>query len=159
MIKVSLFTVGKVKEKYFADGIEEYKKRLSAFCDFKIYEFEEENYKKTDSATEEIIRAREGEKILKSLSSFKGKVFALAIEGKKYDSKGFSDLIAKSVDAGENLAFIIGGSYGLSAALKTRADGLVSFSDLTFPHTLFRLMFTEQLYRAFTIIGGKNYHK
>lgn len=159
MIKITLISVGKIKEKYFSEGIAEYVKRLSAFCDFKIVEVEEENYKKTDAATEEIIRRIEGERILKVLSAFSGKVYALALEGKKTDSKGFSEIVKNNASAGVNIAFIIGGSYGLSASVKSRADGLISFSDMTFPHTLFRLIFTEQLYRAFTIIGGKSYHK
>lgn len=159
MIKITLFAVGKIKEKYFSEGIAEYSKRLSAFCDFKIVETEEENYKKTDGATEEKSRLKEGERILSLISEFKGKVYALSLEGKKSDSFGFSEVIKKSLSAGENVAFIIGGSYGLSPAVKKRADALFSFSDMTFPHALFRLIFTEQLYRAFTIIHGKNYHK
>ena len=159
MIKITLVAVGKIKEKYFSEGIAEYRKRLSAFCDFNIIETEEENYKKTDGALEEKIRVKEGEKISGVLSDFKGKVYALAIEGKKTDSKNFSEIIKKSVSSGEPVAFIIGGSYGLSSAVKKRADALISFSDMTFPHALFRLMFTEQLYRAFTIINGKSYHK
>lgn len=156
MIKVNLIAVGKIKEKYFSEGVAEYAKRLSAFCDFKITETEEENYKKTDDAIAVKIKEKEGEKILPKLS---GKVYALAIEGKKYDSVGFSSLISAAANAGENLTFVIGGSYGLSSKVKDRADGLISFSDMTFPHAMFRLMFTEQLYRAFTIINGKSYHK
>lgn len=159
MIKITLFTVGKIKEKYFAEGIAEYSKRLTAFCDFKIIEIEEENFRKTDGATEEKSRLKEGERILSLISEFKGKVYALAIEGKKSDSLIFSETIKKSLSAGENIAFIIGGSYGLSSEVKKRADALISFSDMTFPHALFRLVFTEQLYRAFTIINGKSYHK
>ena len=159
MIKINLIAIGKIKEKYFAEGIAEYAKRLSAFCEFKISELEEENYKKTDAAAEEKIRKKEGEMILKNLSDFSGKVFALAIEGKKFSSKGFSEIVGKAAAAGDSLAFIIGGSYGLSEDVKKRADGLVSFSDMTFPHAMFRLIFTEQLYRAFTILNGKNYHK
>lgn len=159
MIKITLIAVGKIKEKYFSEGIAEYAKRLSAFCDFKIVETDEENFRKTDCATEEKSRVKEGEKIAGFLSGYKGRIYALAIEGKKTDSKGFSGIIEKSLSAGENIAFIIGGSYGLSDMVKSRADALISFSDMTFPHALFRLMFTEQLYRAFTIINGKNYHK
>ena len=159
MIKINLIAVGKIKEKYFAEGVGEYVKRLSAFCDFKIVEIEEENFKKTDVALEEKIREIEGERILKVLSVFSGKIYALAIEGKKFDSKSFAKVIEGGLSSGENIAFIIGGSYGLSPKVKSRADALVSFSDMTFPHALFRLMFTEQLYRAFTIINGKNYHK
>lgn len=155
MIKVNLVCVGKIKEKYFSEGVAEYAKRLSAFCDFKIIEVEEENYKKVDDALIERIKVKEGERIIPKLT---GKVYALAIEGKKYSSETFARLIETSVDGGENITFVIGGSYGLSDAVKKCAEGL-SFSDMTFPHTLFRLMFCEQIYRAFSIIGGKSYHK
>ena len=155
MIKVTLVCVGKIKEKYFAEGVAEYVKRLSAFCDFKIIETEEENYKKVDDAQKKAIKQKEGERILSKLS---GKVYAMEIEGKKYSSESFARLIQTSVNSGENVTFVIGGSYGLSDEVKKRAEG-ISFSDMTFPHTLFRLMFCEQIYRAFSIIGGKSYHK
>ncbi len=157
MIKINLVAVGKVKEKYFLGGIEEYAKRLSRFCDFKIIELPEENYNKVDDALIESIKKKESEKILQNL---KGYVFALAIEGKKYSSQSFSEEIKKLIDLGKGeITFVIGGSYGLDDSVKTKADKLISFSDMTFPHTLFRLMFTEQLYRAFSIINGSSYHK
>lgn len=156
MIKVNVVAVGKVKEKYFSDGISEYAKRLSRFCEFKITEVEEENFKKAEAGDISVIKEREGERILPHL---KGKVFAMAIEGKKRTSEEFSRLIQNAADNGGVITFVIGGSYGLSEAVKRRADGLLSFSDMTFPHTLFRLMLTEQIYRAFTIIGGIAYHK
>ena len=157
MIKINLVAVGKVKEKYFLGGIEEYAKRLSRFCDFKIIELPEENYNKVDDALIESIKKKESEKILQNL---KGYVFALAIEGKKYSSQSFSEEIKKLIDLGKGeITFVIGGSYGLDDSVKAKADKLISFSDMTFPHTLFRLMFTEQLYRAFSIINGSSYHK
>ena len=157
MIKINLVAVGKVKEKYFLGGIEEYAKRLSRFCEFKIIELPEENYNKVDDALIESIKKKESEKILQNL---KGYVFALAIEGKKYSSQSFSEEIKKLIDLGKGeITFVIGGSYGLDDSVKAKADKLISFSDMTFPHTLFRLMFTEQLYRAFSIINGSSYHK
>ena len=157
MIKINLVAVGKVKEKYFLGGIEEYAKRLSRFCEFKIIELAEENYNKVDDALIESIKKKESEKILQNL---KGYVFALAIEGKKYSSQSFSEEIKKLIDLGKGeITFVIGGSYGLDDSVKAKADKLISFSDMTFPHTLFRLMFTEQLYRAFSIINGSSYHK
>ena len=157
MIKINLVAVGKVKEKYFLGGIEEYAKRLSRFCDFKIIELPEENYNKVDDALIESIKKKESEKILQNL---KGYIFALAIEGKKYSSQSFSEEIKKLIDLGKGeITFVIGGSYGLDDSVKAKADKLISFSDMTFPHTLFRLMFTEQLYRAFSIINGSSYHK
>ena len=156
MIKVNVVAVGKVKEKYFSDGIAEYAKRLSRFCEFKIIEVEEENFKKAESGDISVIKEREGERILPHL---KGRVFAMAIEGKKRSSEEFARLIQTAADSVGVMTFVVGGSYGLSEAVKSRADGLLSFSEMTFPHTLFRLMLTEQIYRAFTILGGSAYHK
>lgn len=156
MIKVNVVAVGKVKEKYFSDGIAEYAKRLSRFCEFKIIEVEEENFKKAESGDIFVIKEREGERILPHL---KGRVFAMAIEGKRRSSEEFARLIQTAADSVGVMTFVVGGSYGLSEAVKSRADGLLSFSEMTFPHTLFRLMLTEQIYRAFTILGGSAYHK
>ena len=156
MIKVNLLVVGKVKEKYFADGISEYSKRLSRFCEFKIIELPEENYKVVTDALIENIKEKEGEKIL---SNLKGYVVAMAIEGKKLSSEKLAGLIKSVADTSGVITFVIGGSYGLSNAVKNKADQLISFSDMTFPHTLFRLMLTEQIYRAFSINSGSAYHK
>ncbi len=157
MIKINVVSIGKVKEPYFADGIAEYSKRLGRFCEFKIIELPEENYNKVDEKLIEKIKQKEALAILPHL---KGKVFATAIEGKKFSSEKFSDLIKSNVDAGNGvITFVIGGSYGLDAQVKSRADMLISFSDMTFPHTFFRLMLTEQLYRAFCIAEGTAYHK
>lgn len=157
MIKVNLVAVGKVKEKYFSDGILEYTKRLSKFCEFNLVEIAEENYNKVDDALINQIKEKEGEKIL---SALKGHVIAMAIEGKKLTSEKFANRIKQLTDSGKGvITFVIGGSYGLSDAVKKRADELLSFSDMTFPHTLFRLMLSEQIYRAFSIINGSAYHK
>ena len=157
MIKINVVAVGKVKEKYFLDGINEYAKRLSRYCDFSIIEIPEENYKKTDSSIIENIKNVEGEKILKAL---KGYVIAMDIGGEKLTSPKLSSLIENlSVSGNSVINFVIGGSYGLSDDVKKRADKKISFSDMTFPHTLFRLMLTEQIYRAFCILEGSPYHK
>ncbi len=157
MIKINLVAVGKVKEKYFLDGINEYSKRLSRFCEFNIIEVAEENFQKADDSLINIIKEKEAEKILPHL---KGLVYALAIEGEQLSSENLAKMIKSQIDKGQGvITFVIGGSYGLSNAIKKRANGLISFSKMTFPHTLFRLMFTEQLYRAFSINGGIAYHK
>lgn len=157
MIKVNIVAVGKVKESYFADGIKEYAKRLSRYCDFKIIEVEEENFAKFEEGLVPVIKEKEGERILPHL---KGYVFAMAIEGKKTTSEKFAaTLKTLSAHGSGAFTFVIGGSYGLSDKVKNRADELLSFSDMTFPHTLFRLMLTEQIYRAFSINGGSAYHK
>ena len=154
MVKINLVCVGKVKEKYFAEGIAEYAKRLKRFCDFTIIEVAEENVTDLSAAA---IAEREGKNILPKLRDV---VFALAIEGKKYSSESFAGELKRLTDSGAGeITFVVGGSYGLSDEVKKRATGLISFSDMTFPHTLFRLMLTEQIYRAFCIIAGTPYHK
>lgn len=146
MLKINVVCVGKVKEKYFSLGIEEYAKRLTRFCEFSIIE-----------TAEETTIEREGKNILPKL---RGAVLALSLEGKKYSSEQFAAKIQRLKDNGTGeMTFVIGGSYGLSDEVKKRADELISFSDMTFPHTLFRLMLTEQIYRAMTIINGITYHK
>ncbi len=157
MVKVNVVCVGKIKEKYFSDGISEYAKRLSRFCEFGITELSEENFVKADGGAVAVIKEREGSRILPHL---KGYVFATAVEGEKYSSERFAAEIKKLVDAGSGvITFVIGGSYGLSDKVKERADKLLSFSDMTFPHAMFRLILVEQIYRAFCINAGTPYHK
>lgn len=154
MVKINIVCVGRVKEKYFADGISEYAKRLSKFCEFSVVEVAEENVANLNPAATIL---REGKNIIPKL---RGAVFALAIEGKKYTSAAFAELLKRRIDGGAGeITFVIGGSYGLSDEVKSRAAELISFSDMTFPHTLFRLMLTEQIYRAFCITAGTPYHK
>ena len=157
MIKINVVCVGKVKEKYFQDGIKEYSKRLSKYCELSIIELAEENFTKVDDALISVIKEREAEKILPHL---KGYVSATAIEGKKLSSPAFSQKIKGIIDGGQGvITFVIGGSYGLSDKVKQKANELISFSDMTFPHTMFRLILTEQLYRVFAIINNSSYHK
>ena len=157
MIKVNIVAVGKVKEKYFADGIAEYSKRLSKYCDFTISEIAEENYTKVDEGLIDTIKEKEGAKILPHL---KGYVFAMAIEGKGVPSNKLAEKIKSLSSSGTGVfTFVIGGSYGLADEVKNKANELLSFSQMTFPHTLFRLMLTEQIYRAFAINNGSAYHK
>ena len=157
MVKVNIVAVGQVKEKYFADGISEYVKRMGKFANFSITEIAEESFIKVDDKTLEIIKKIECERILPHLKGF---VYAMAIEGKKCSSESFAKDIKALIDKGEGLiTFVIGGSYGLDDKVKQSADKLISFSDMTFPHTMFRLMLSEQIYRAFSINTGSNYHK
>ena len=157
MIKVNLVCIGKVKEKYFKDGIDEYKKRLSRYCNFSLIELDEENYSSVNDALIQKIKSVEGERIKKHLKGF---VFAMAIEGEKLSSEKFAKTIKTLADNGSGeMTFVIGGSYGLDDEIKSLANKLLSFSDMTFPHTLFRLMLTEQIYRAFSINEGSAYHK
>jgi len=153
MFKINLIVVGKIKEKYFSEAVEEYKKRLSRFCEFNIYECKE--YGGEDSAPCVALK-KESEEIIRKACGY---VFAMAIEGKEYDSRKFSEKLLKIKDSVGEASFIIGSSYGLDESVKERADELISFSGMTFPHTLFRVMLTEQIYRAFMIGGGGKYHK
>ena len=157
MMKIKIVAVGKVKEKYFLDGINEYLKRLTRFCDLKIVEIKEENFvqEPTESQKLEILK-REGERILKEL---KGYVMVMAIEGQKVDSKKFSKIIKEVKDKDGEMTFVIGGSYGILEEIKEKANLKISFSDMTFPHTLFRLMLVEQIYRGFMIGENSKYHK
>lgn len=157
MFKVRLITVGKVKEKYFSEAVEEYAKRLKRFCDFSIIEVKEENFvKEPDFKEAERIKRAEGENILKEL---RGKTVVFAIEGKECSSEEFAALIKGVKDGAGEISFVIGGSYGVSDEVKKRADYKISFSEMTFPHAMFRVMCIEQIYRGFTIISGAKYHK
>lgn len=157
MIKINVVAVGKIKEKYFTEALLEYSKRLSRYCEFNIIEIPEENYSKVDDTLIERIKAKEEESILPYL---KGYVIATAIEGKKHSSVAFAEKIKKLTDLGQGvITFVIGGSYGMTNKVKSQANELISFSDMTFPHTFFRVMLTEQLYRAFSIINNTPYHK
>ena len=156
MIKVNIVAVGKIKEKYFLDGILEYSKRLSKYCDFKIIEVAEENYSKAGDGEIAIIKEKEALRIAPYL---KGQVIAMAIEGKKVSSESLAKRLKGFIDSGKEVTFIIGGSYGLSSDIKAKATELMSFSDMTFPHAMFRMILSEQIYRAFTIINGTPYHK
>ena len=157
MIKIRIVAVGRVKEKYFSEAVSEYSKRLSRFCDFSLDEVKEENYDKATAANVEKILAVEGERIEKAI---KGTPVCLAIEGKKISSEGLAEFIKTKIDRGEGeITFIIGGSYGIDERVKRLCKDKISFSDMTFPHTLARVMLSEQIYRAFTIINGAEYHK
>lgn len=157
MLKVNIVAVGKIKEKYFQDAVKEYQKRLSKFCNLKIIEVKEENFVQEPNDAEKLtILKREGALIQKEL---KGYVIAMAIEGKKYSSVEFSSLLEKIKNQDGEITFVIGGSYGIDDEVKQKSKLKFSFSDMTFPHTLFRLLLTEQLYRAFSINGGSAYHK
>ena len=157
MLKIKIVCVGKVKENYFQSGIDEYLKRISRFADIKLIELVEENYKEVNEGLIEVIKENEGERILSNLSGY---VFATAIEGKNYSSDELAKKLDNlSVSGISEITFVIGGSYGLSNKVKSRANELLSFSKMTFPHTMFRLMLSEQIYRALSINNNIKYHK
>lgn len=159
-MNISIVCVGKIKEKYFRDALDEYVKRLSKFAKISIFEVDdEETPANASESVENIIKDKEGERILKKIPS-NSYIFTLEIEGKKYDSVSFSKKInSLAINGNSNICFIIGGSLGLSDNIKAISNEKLSFSDMTFPHQLMRVILTEQIYRAFKIINNEPYHK
>ena len=159
-MKITILCVGKIKEKFYRDALAEYTKRLSRYCSLTITEVTDEKTKEQASETEcAIIKDREGERILKSIRD-DGYVIALAIDGKTLDSVELSEKIDKLGLSGKsNVYFVIGGSLGLSDAVMKRADYKLSFSRMTFPHQLMRVILLEQIYRSYRIINHEPYHK
>ena len=159
-MKIKIVTVGKLKEKYLKDGIAEYSKRISRFAKLEMIELADE--KTPDKASElenQKILETEGARILSKVGE-RDFVLVLAIEGKTFSSEEFSKQLEEaSIKGYSTLTFIIGGSLGLAASVKNRANLSVSFGRLTLPHQLMRLVLVEQIYRAFTIQQGSPYHK
>ncbi|MBR0173581.1 MAG: 23S rRNA (pseudouridine(1915)-N(3))-methyltransferase RlmH [Lachnospiraceae bacterium] len=160
MRTVTVVCVGKLKERFWREAAEEYEKRLSAYCDLRIAEVADEKApERLSGADLARVRAREGERILKQVPAG-AFCMALAIEGKRYDSVRFADRVRAIQETGDGkIAFVIGGSVGLSDAVYARADETVSFSDMTLPHQLARVVLLEQLYRGYRIRNGEPYHK
>lgn len=150
---IKLLVVGKIKETFFKDAIKEYEKRLSKYTKLSIIEIMDKSYE-----NEEVIKDKEGKLLLEKIND-KDFVVTLDIAGIKLTSEE----LAKNIDTWQiknsNIVFIIGGSYGLSSEIKKRSNYALSFSKLTFPHQLFRVMFLEQLYRSFKIMNHESYHK
>jgi len=159
-MKITCITIGKIKEKYFVDAIKEYSKRLSRYCKLEIVELTDEKTPDGASEVEEAaIKEREGERILKAIRE-DAYVIALAIEGKMLDSVEFSGKLEQlGIRGTSHITFVIGGSLGLSPAVMRRADEAVSFSKMTFPHQLMRVILLEQIYRGFRIMKNEPYHK
>lgn len=159
-MNISIITVGKLKEKYLKLGIEEYLKRLSSYAKVEIIEVPDEKAPEVLSDSEmEQVKQKEGERILSKLYP-DTYVIALAIEGKQKSSEELADTLDKLATYGKSkIAFIIGGSLGLSKDVLSRADEKLSFSKMTFPHQLMRLILVEQIYRAYRINRGEPYHK
>ena len=159
-MKIKLVTVGKLKEKYLKDGISEYTKRLNRFTKFDIIELpDEKTPDKASHLENQQILDKEGTRILSKLAD-KEFVIALAIEGQQFPSEKFSKILSDITIHGiSDITFVIGGSLGLSTAVKKRANLLMSFGKLTLPHQLMRLVLVEQIYRAFMIQQGSPYHK
>ena len=159
-MKITIIAVGKIKEKFYRDAIDEYAKRLSKYCKFEVIEVADEKTPDKCSETEEqIILSKEADKILKHIRQDMF-VYALAIKGKKLDSVAFANEInGLGLTGKSSIAFVIGGSLGLHSSVLQRADKQLSFSDMTFPHQLMRVILLEQIYRCFRIISNEPYHK
>ncbi len=159
-MKITVLTVGKIKEKYFTDAIAEYSKRLSRYCKLEVIQVADE--KTPDGASEALemqIKDKEGERILANIKDG-SYVVALAIDGQMLDSEQLADKIEKwGVSGISQIVFVIGGSLGLSKAVQNRADYKLSFSKMTFPHQLMRVILLEQIYRSYRIIQNEPYHK
>ena len=149
---MKIICIGKVKEEFFKNAIKEYQTRLSKYTKLDIIELND--YALTPSLNKQ----KEGEEILKNIKE-KDYVITLEINGKKYNSKDLSDRINKIQIINSNIVFVIGGSDGLSDDVKKRSNEAISFSDLTFPHQLFRVMLLEQIYRSYKILNNESYHK
>ncbi len=159
-MKITILCVGKIKEKYFTAGIAEYVKRLSRYCKLEIIEVSDEKTPDQASENEEKqIKEKEGERILKNIKD-DAYVMALAIDGKQLDSVEFSKKIEQlGVNGVSHILFIIGGSLGLDDRVLKRADFKISFSKMTFPHQMMRMVLLEQVYRGYRIMKGEPYHK
>lgn len=158
MMKINIVSMGKLKEKFFIDAAKEYEKRLKRFADIKTTEISAETLPDNPSKAQiEKALLTEAEKIEKA--TLKRKTIALCVEGEELSSEDFSKLLKEQENAGNELAFVIGSSYGLSDTVKQKAFKKISFSKMTFPHRLFRIMLLEQIYRAFKIGEGSKYHK
>jgi 23S rRNA (pseudouridine1915-N3)-methyltransferase len=159
-MKITLICVGKLKEKYLSQGVEEYAKRLSRYCTLDIIELaDEKTPDNAGEALEDIIKKKEGERILKALKE-DSYCIALAINGNMQSSEELASKIdTLGVSGTSHISFIIGGSLGLSEEVIKRADYQLSFSKMTFPHQLMRMILLEQIYRAYRIISNQPYHK
>jgi len=159
-MKITIITVGKIKEKYLKDAISEYTKRLGKYCKLEIFEVADE--KTPDHASENVenqIRSKEGERILKLIKD-DVYVITLEIQGRQLTSEELADKIdTLGVQGISHIAFIIGGSIGLGQDVMKRSDYALSFSKMTFPHQLMRVILLEQIYRSYRIICGEPYHK
>ena len=150
---IKIICLGKIKESYFNDAIEEYKKRISKYTNLEIIELED-----IANKSKEVTLEKEKEEILKYINK-KDYIIALTIEGNEIDSVELAKKIDNIYISYSNITFIIGSSYGLSEDLKNMANYKLSFSKMTFPHKLFRILLLEQIYRAYKINNNEEYHK
>lgn len=160
MLNIRLICVGKLKERFYAEAVAEYEKRLNTFCRLELIELPEERLGERPSAAEiEAALEKEAQQIEKKLLK-DGKLICLCVEGEQLDSESFAGLLVRAENSGKpRISFVIGGSFGLAPELKEKADFQMSMSKMTFPHHLARVMLAEQIYRGFQIKEGTRYHK
>ena len=160
MVHINILCVGKLKEKYLKDAIDEYTKRLSKYCILNTIELLDEKIPNNPSEKEiDGVKTKEGKNIISQIKN-DSYVICLDLKGKQFSSEEFSKKIENiSTNYNSTITFIIGGSHGLSTEVLNNANELISFSKMTFPHQLFRVFLLEQIYRAFKIINNENYHK
>lgn len=159
-MKITIITVGKIKEKFYREALAEYTKRLSRYCKLEILEVADEKTPENAShREEELLLQKEGERILRYIKP-EMSVFALAIEGESLNSTDFAQVIERQgLQGHSSLAFLIGGSLGLHPDVLKQCHRKISFSPMTFPHQLMRVILLEQIYRAWRIIHKEPYHK
>jgi 23S rRNA (pseudouridine1915-N3)-methyltransferase len=159
MVTINIICTGKIKEKYLKDAIDEYSKRLSKFCKLNILELPDKKIPdKSNPSIENEIKNIEGENVISHLKKDTC-VICLDLKGKQFSSEEFAQDIQDISMLHSNITFIIGGSLGMSEKLLNLANQKICFSKMTFPHQLIRVFLLEQIYRAFKIINGENYHK
>ena len=158
-MKIKIYCIGKIKEQYLKDGINEYLKRISAYSNIEIIEVADSKVKDNPNSSDiEKAKNEEGERVLKLLKN--DYLIGLDLNKKEQTSEEFAEFLqSKLVEGGSNISFVIGGSYGLSDALKKRCNTSISLSKLTFLHQMSRLILLEQIYRAFKILNNETYHK
>lgn len=159
-MNINIIAVGKIKEKYIQEGIKEFSKRLSRYCNLKIIEVDDEKAPENLSDKEiEVVKQKEGLKILSKIPQ-NSLIISLEIQGMEVSSEELSKKMEDTMISGINdITFIIGGSLGLSDEVRSKSDAKLSFSKMTFPHQLMRLILLEQIYRGWRIMKGEPYHK
>lgn len=160
MIHINIICVGKIKEQYLKNAIIEYSKRLTKYCQLTITELLDEKIPNNPSRKEiELIKNKEGQNIISQIKK-NTYLICLDLKGKQYTSEEFSNNLNEIfINYNSSITFVIGGSLGISGEVLSRANELISFSKMTFPHQLFRIFLLEQIYRAFKINNNENYHK
>lgn len=156
-MNIKIVCVGNIKDDFFKEAVKEYEKRLSKFVNLKIIEVKEERLPKNYSLAD--INNVVEQESNREISLLEGYVILCGVGGKEFTSPQFADKLKKLEQSFSSITFVVGGSYGVSDLLKSKADMILGFGEFTYPHQLFRVMLVEQIYRAYTIINNITYHK